>query len=187
MSKRSFLPTALLALAGCTGAGLKPMPERLAPEQQQAHDYGWAHLVALGPQVERTALLDAILTTSSWHSGVDRLYLYSTTWVGRTQVVMETHFDRALPDQDSFTVTFLDEHDRVLRRDAFTPAELDDAICLYMTPEGDIPDETPEALEIRVARLAEKNARLQRVTEVFPQLPEAVDGVPEPPALKAQR
>lgn len=174
------LTVVVTALTGCGTFGVKPIPVRLSEAGQQRYEYGWDHLVALGPQVGRTALLDTLLIGQAWHMGVDRLYLRSEKQVGDVRVVMETQFDRALPEDDMFAVTFYDAEDRVERREVFTPAEFDDALALYQTPTGDVENETPAEREQRLARLAERDARLMRVSEVFPAPPEPPEAEVDP-------
>lgn len=162
-------------LSGCALFGVKPLPQRLSEEGQQRCDYGWRHFVAQCNDVEHTAVLDALLLTQAWHAGVDRLYLRSEKQVGDVLVVMETTFERDLPDDDAFSVTFYDVNGEVLRQERFTSAEIDAAIALYQTSEGEIENETPEEHEARLVRLAERNARLQRASEVFPAPPEEAE------------
>ena len=167
-----LLTTASVLLSGCASFGVKPMPQRLCEEEQKRYEFGWDHLVALGPQVEHTALLDTILVGRAWHEGVDKLVLHSEKRVGEIRVVMETQFDRSSPEDDIFSVAFYDAQGRILRQDRFTPAEIDDAVALYLTPDGQVENETPAEREQRLARLAERAGRLQRVEEVFPTPPE---------------
>jgi hypothetical protein len=162
------LVTALL-LPGCTGFSVKPMPDRLDQESQDACDYGWQHLVASGPEVGRQALLDAILMYQLWHRGVDRLHLRGEKQAGSTLVVMESDFDRADPDGDVFTVSFIDAQRGLLRREEFAAADVDAAIRLYMTADGDVEGESAAERQERLTHLAEKQARLEHVAQVFPQ------------------
>lgn len=168
-------------LTGCMPTfGVVPMSERLDAERQQRYDYGWDHFVPLAPGAERSAILDTILLTQGWHTSVDRLYLISEKQVGGVVVVMQTRFDRSRPDEDVFSVTLYDQQrDVVLRLEEFTSDEIDEAVALYQTPEGDIENETPEERAERLARVEEKNARLRRVEELFPQPPNG-DVVPGP-------
>lgn len=174
------LTVVVTALTGCGTFGVKPIPVRLGEAGQQRYEYGWEHLVALGPEVDRTALLDTLLMGQVWHMGVDRLHLRSEKQVGDVRVVMETQFDRALPEEDMFAVTFYDAQGRIERREIFTPAEFDDALALYQSPTEDVENETTAEREQRLARLAELQSRLGRVSEVFPAPPEPPESDVEP-------
>lgn len=160
----------LVSVAGCTLA-VKPMPTRLAAEEQQACDDGWQRLVDAGGELEHTTLLDTVLLMQLWHHGVDRLQLRSEKQVGDALVVMETGFDRADPDGDVFVVTFYDAQQRMIRQEAFASNELDAAVALYMTPEGEIEGESEAERQERKARLAERDERWARVRQVFPPPP----------------
>jgi hypothetical protein len=168
-------------LTGCNAPfGIVPMPQRLDPGQQQRYEYGWDHFVQLAPTVERGAILDTLLFSQGWYTGVDRLYLVSEKQVGDVVVIMQSRFDRSRPDEDLFSVTFYDQkRDVVVRLEEFTPGEMQEAYDLYLTPEGESECESPEARAERMARLEEKNARLRRVEELFPQPPQA-EPAPEP-------
>lgn len=172
MNGRLAIVSAVLVLGGCTGLAVKPMPERLAAQQQQAYDYGWQHLTTEQSEVDRTALLDTILVGQLWHQGVDRLQLRSEKQVGDVLVVMETDFDRADPDGDVFVVTFYDAQQRMLRQEAFASEEMDAAVALYMTPDVEIEGESEAERQERKARLAERDERWARVQQVFPRPPE---------------
>jgi hypothetical protein len=177
MNGRFAIVSAVLALGGCTGLAVKPMPERLAAEEQQAYDYGWQHLTTMQSEVDRTALLDTILVGKLWHQGVDRLQLRSEKQVGDVLVVMETDFDRADPEGDVFVVSFYDTQQRVLRQEAFAAGELDAAVALYMTLEGEIEGEREAERQEREARLVERDERWARVRQVFPRPPVPGDGL----------
>ena len=168
--------TLFVAATGCSGLSVKPMPERLNQKSQQACDSGWQHIVAGEAAVERQALLDAILVHQVWHRGVDRLHLRSEKQVGNTLVIMESDYDRADPDGDVFTVSVIDAQRGLLRREEFSAADVDAAICLYMTPDGDIEGESAAERQDRLARLAEKQARLERALQVFQKPAESPDG-----------
>ena len=174
MVMRHLIGSVLMLLtSGCACFSIKPMPDRLSDEAQRQLDYSWEHLVAHEADVERTTLLDVVLVMQAWHQGVDRLYLRSEKHVGNMLVIMETDFDRADPDGDVFAVSFLDPSGDVVRRETFTPAELDDTLCLFMTPEGEVEGETAADREQRLARVAEKQVRWARVQQVFPPPPTA--------------
>lgn len=181
-SRIALLLLGCALLPGCALFGVKPIPQRLTAEGQQRYDYGWQHFVAQGNNVEHTAMLDALLLTQAWHAGVDRLHLRSEKQVGDVRVVMETTFERDLPDDDAFSVTFYDARGRVLRQEHFSSGEMDEAIALfYHTPEGEIENEAPEEHQARLVRLAERESRLQSVSEVFPMPPEEVEEMqPQP-------
>lgn len=171
------MAVALAFLPGCSFLDGKPMPERLSEEAQARCDYGWEYFVANQPVVEHATLLDTMLMRQVWHRGVDRLYLRSEKQAGDVLVVMETRFERIRPDGDDFSVTLFDTSGRTLRAERFTRQEIEAAIELVGTPsvEDVLPDETPEEYEARMARLAELQARMQRVHEVFPLPPDPND------------
>lgn len=175
-SRLTLLALGCVLLPGCALFGVKPMPQRLDEGAQQRCDYGWQHLVAQGDEVEHTDMLDVLLLTQVWHVGVDRLYLRSEKQVGDVRVVMETTFEHDLPDDDAFSVTFYDVNGQVLRQERFTAGEMDEAIALfYQTADGEVENETPAEREVRLARVAERDFRLQRAMELFPAPPEETE------------
>jgi len=69
-------------------------------------------------------------------------------------------------------VSFYDTQQRVLRQEAFAAGELDAAVALYMTLEGEIEGEREAERQERKARLVERDERWARVRQVFPRPPE---------------
>jgi len=183
--RAGLLVIAATLTTGCAVFGIKPIPVRLSEEDQAHWDVAWEHMVSLGDEVDHTTLLDVLLWKEVWHAGVDHFYLRSEKLVGDVHVVMETRFDRTLPDEDVFIVTFYDLDGRLLRQDYFAPPEMDEAIALYQTPDEDehVSDETPEQREVRMLRLVEREARMRRLAEVFP-LPEEPEEPEEPVGME---
>jgi hypothetical protein len=189
MGMRRVVAVAMLALVllcGCRGLGVKPMPDRLGDDEQQAQDYGWQQLVARGATVDRQTLLDVVLLHQLYHVGVDHLYLVSERQVGKVRVVMESQFERQHPEADTFVVRFLDDHEQMLRQDVFTSDELDAAVALYMTAEGESEGETAPERAARQARVREKQARLKAAEEAFPPPPGQPASVPPPFGIVVQ-
>lgn len=186
MSRVFIFSTLVLSLnVGCIGQFV-PIPERLSDEQQVKLTRSWDHMVSMGDEVDWTTLADAVMLHRLWHVGVDALELRSVKNVPTGQVVMETHFDRSKPDEDSFTVTYLDTRGQAYRSTSYSASELRSLADDYLVSDRDkIPEETDEAYADRMARVSEMNARRARVQEVFPPPPEEVndnspDVVPEP-------
>lgn len=178
MTKCACLAVGLLLLAGCTGLGVKPMPEPLSPEAQQRYEYGWEHLVASVESADRVTLLDTILLAQLWHAGVDRLSLVAEKEVGDVTVVMQSHYLRTAPEEGTFSVAFVAADGTILREEVYAVWEMDDAINLVMTPEDDIENESPEERAVRQARLLEKERRLGAVSALFPEPPTSDEADP---------
>lgn len=170
---------------GCHGLSTKPMPERLSDEQQREYDYGWDQLVAQRSAAERETLLDALLLSQAWHAGVDRFQLVAEKDIGDITVVMESTFLRELPDEDTFTVTFLNPSGAVLRSETYAGVELDAAVSAYLVDdEPDLQEgETLEQYADRMRRVAERDRRVAAARALFPAPPEAAEDTSsmEPP------
>lgn len=176
--------------AGCNGLGVKPMPDRLGEEQQLVQDYGWAHLLLLGDEVDRQALMDAVLMKQLWHRGVDSLRMVSERQVDDVLIVMESRFDRASPDGDEFVITFYDAAGMPFRAERYSGDELDAAMALYMSgfshpPDGSDGDLSPGELDQQELARLELESRLARMEEIFPEPEFAVpDGRPTAPGYR---
>ncbi len=173
-SNASWIALFLSTLAGCNGLGVKPMPERLGEEEQLVQDDGWAHLLLLGDEVDRQALMDAVLMKQLWHRGVDTLRMVSERQVDDVLIVMESRFDRASPDGDEFVITFYDAAGMPFRMESYSGDELNAAMALYMSgfrqpPDGGDADLSPGELEQHELARLELESRLARVEEIFPE------------------
>jgi hypothetical protein len=155
----------LLILGGC-GPLTQPMVERLPPEEQKHVDDAWQNMFSPPDRLDRTLLLDVLITQQAHQRGVDRLDLVSEKCVGKGRAVMTVRFDRQHPEFDEFTIAYLDDQGRELRRERYSSAEIQERIHLLFRPS--IPESQPvdwqryeEQEKLRQARMNEIEAATQ--------------------------
>jgi hypothetical protein len=173
----------LLAALGVGAGGLigcgplsRPIPERLADEDQKQVDDAWTRALTPVGKPDRQTWLDVFVTTQAYETGVDSLTFRSEKkWAGG-RVVMEVHYDRAKPAGDRFEVTVYDAAGKALRRERYSRDEVrqtyDDLNLPGVPPKGSTPDPPGVA-----ARRAAQEARLKRIEGIIPKPDQ-----PKPPA-----
>lgn len=109
---------------GCTGPLTKPMVDRLNEETQQQVDEAWLNMLTPPDRLDRTLLLDVILSMELHQLGVDHLQMVSQKRVGDGLVLMEVRYDRANPTFDEFSISFIDARGDEVRRERFTREEV---------------------------------------------------------------
>ena len=105
---RLVLVAVCLFVVGCHGPLTKPMVDRLDEETQQKVDDAWLNMFTPPDRLDRTLLLDVILSGQLHQYGVDYLRLVSEKHVGDGLVVMEVRYDREDPAFDEFSVSYVD-------------------------------------------------------------------------------
>lgn len=169
---RLVLVAVCLFVVGCHGPLTKPMVDRLDEETQQKVDDAWLNMFTPPDQLDRTLLLDVILSGQLHQYGVDYLRLISEKHVGDGLVVMEVRFDREDPAFDEFSVSYVDNEGYEVRRERFTREEVEEEIRFLLTQEevtDDMDAETREAVELRIA---EREARMEEIQAVLAPLQE---------------
>ncbi|MCB9857461.1 MAG: hypothetical protein H6818_17405 [Phycisphaerales bacterium] len=166
-----LLSLAILA-AGCNGPLTKPMIDRLDENSQAKIDEVWENMVAPPNQLDRTLLLDVILSAQLYQHGVDSMRFVSEKTVGDGLVVMEIRFDREDPLFDEFSVSYIDRRGRELRRERYSRDDIDKEINLlfdeavHVSPaESDSESELTEELKQRQAERMERMEAIQSVLE----------------------
>ncbi len=129
----AFLSVATL-LAGC-GPMTHPMVSRLTEDEQAQVDEAWTQMFLPPERLDRSLLLDVLLSFELHQVGVDRLALVSEKRVGQGRVIMTVNFDRASPAFDEFTIAYVDEAGCELRRERYTSAEIMDRLA-FLFGEG---------------------------------------------------
>lgn len=117
-----------LPATGCHGPLTKPMVDRLDDQTQAKVDDAWSNLFAPPDRLERTLLLDAIISAQLYQLGVDSLHMISEKRVGDGLVMMEVQYCRDFPALDEFSVTCVDHAGMEVRRERFTRADVQDRI-----------------------------------------------------------
>jgi hypothetical protein len=148
------------------------MVDRLDEETQQKVDDAWLNMFTPPDRLDRTLLLDVILSGQLHQYGVDYLRLVSEKHVGDGLVVMEVRYDREDPAFDEFSVSYVDNEGYEVRRERFTREEVEEEICFLLTQEevtDDMDAETREAVELRIA---EREARMEEIQAVLAPLQE---------------
>lgn len=115
----------LIACGGC-GPLTMPMPARLDARHQSQVDEAWGRALTPPDHLDQQELLDALLTSSAYQVGVDRLAFRSEKWCDAGLVVMEINFDRLLPEADQFTVTLFDHGGRIARQEQYGRAQIEE-------------------------------------------------------------
>ncbi len=155
----------LLGMAGCQGPLTLPVVERLEPESQNTVDQSWLNMLSPPERLDRSLLLDVLVTNYFHQRGVDRLNLTSEKDVWGGRVIMTVYYDRAHPAFDNFTVAFIDAQGYERRRERFTFEEVKARAAGLFVPTSE-PSTRPAvtAAEIEQQRKAEEEmaARLAR-------------------------
>lgn len=174
----SVLALSLIILVGCGPMGNAPLPARLEAEEQKKIDEGWEKALAPVDHLDRQAMLDALIVTQAYQTGVDRLTFRSEKKFSRGLVVMEINFDRAKPDDDRFDVIVQDSNGKELRRLRYTRPEieatgrdLNHPIFSRQRP-ADAPPLDPEDAQ----KYQEVQKRLAAVENLFPKPDEPKPG-----------
>lgn len=179
LSLKSIAAIGLLVVAAC-GPIIVPMGHRLTPDQQQVVDQSWQRALAADEELGRQGWLDLMVSSFAFEYGVDRFHFTSEKQVDDRLVTMEIWFDREKPDADAFEVTVFDAERKILRKERYNRAEVEESITA-MYPQGQpadgiVTDEWKKEEARRVARRA-------RVQKIFPE-PKRSDwlDVGDPPA-----
>ncbi len=167
---RCLLMLLLMSIVGCHGPLTKPMIDRLDEKGQAKIDEVWENMLIPPDALDRTLLLDVILSAQLYQHGVDSLRLTSEKAVGEGLVVMEIRFDREEPLFDEFSVSYVDRRGRELRRERYSRDEINEEIDLMIQDRRDshhalnAEDEVAEELGDHEAMRKE---RMQAIHEVL--------------------
>lgn len=163
---RVLLSTICLFAVGC-GPLTKPMVDRLDEETQQKVDDAWVNMLTPPERLDRTLLLDVILSGQLHQFGVDYLRLVSEKHIGLGLVVMEVRYDREDPAFDEFTVTYLDSEGYEVRRERFTREDVEERIDFLFSPILLSEDMDPELRQEMELLAAEREARQEVIEAVL--------------------
>ena len=169
---RLMLVAICLLPVGCHGPLTKPMVDRLDEETQEKVDDAWLNMFTPSDRLDRTLLLDVILSGQLHQYGVDYLRLISEKHVGDGLVVMEVRYDREDPAFDEFSVSYVGAEGYETRRERFTREEVEEEIRFLFASEevtDDMDADTRAAVELRIA---EREARMEEIQAVLTPLQE---------------
>lgn len=126
-----WLAAVLASAGGCLGPLSTPMVYRLDEKEQAAVDQSWTNILDKSASVDHTLLLDVLLWSGLYQFGIDRLEFRSEKDLPEGLVIMEVSFDRSLPANDRFAVTFIpaDGTDRWTER--YTREEVDERTAYF--------------------------------------------------------
>jgi len=130
---RSVALSALVGIGGC-GPLTVPMVQRLEEKDQQQIDEAWSCMLSPPDRLDRTVLLDTIISFQLYQLGVDSLRMVSDKSVDGGTVVMEVRFDRGEPDHDEFTFVYRDARGRDVRRESYTRSEVEERVKVLFEP-----------------------------------------------------
>jgi hypothetical protein len=150
------------------------MVDRLDEAAQHKVDDAWSHMLLPPDRLERTLLLDCIISAELHQFGVDRLHFVSEKEVADGRIVMEVQFDRAAPEFDEFSVTYVDRDGREARRERFAHEEVKQRIEFLYMREDVCEDMDPQEKQQVERRNAERERRLEEIREALGPL--KVDG-----------
>lgn len=171
----------LLTVVAC-GPIIVPMGHQLTSDQQKVVDESWQRAIVADEELGRQGWLDLMVRSFAFEYGVDRFHFTSEKQVDDRLVTMEVWFDRERPDDDAFEVTMFDAERKILRKERYSRADVEESIAaMYpqvriQPADGIVTDEWKKEEERRVAR----RARVQRIFPE-PKRPDWMD-VSEPPA-----
>lgn len=155
------LSVLLLIVGGC-GPLTGPMVERLPAEAQEQVDGIWQNIFSPPGRLDRTLLLDVLISIQAHQRGVDRLDMVSEKRVGEGRVIMIIRFDREHPEFDEYTITYTDERGREVRRERYTPQEIQQRFeFLYGRPS--VTDGTREISKEDRERCRAVEARMKEI------------------------
>lgn len=178
-----YLLVPLIAFAaGCNGPLTKPMIDRLDEKSQAKIDEVWENMVTPPDQLDRTLLLDVILSAQLYQHGVDSMRFVSEKTVGDGLVVMEIRFDREEPLFDEFCVSYIDRRGRELRRERYSRDDINDEIQILFeaAAEGGVdPDADVEMTDEMKERRAIRMERMEAIQGVLEPMNRSDDDVAE--------
>jgi hypothetical protein len=166
----------------CHGPLTKPMVDRLDEKTQARVDDAWTIMFTPPDKVDRTLLLDVILSGQLHQFGVDYLRLVSEKYAGDGLVVMEIRFQRDDAASDEFSVTYLDSQGYEIRCERFTREDVQDRVDFLFSPI--VVDETspPEWREEMELLAAEREARQEEIQALLAPIFAEEDGAAEAPS-----
>jgi hypothetical protein len=121
MRSATFIVFAFLAGCGPLNA---PMVQRLSEEEQQQIEDSWRNMLTPPDRLDRTLLLDTVITYQLHQLGVDFLRMTSEKQVEGGLVVMEVRYDRSDPAFDEFEIALVDSEGYEIRRERYTHEEV---------------------------------------------------------------
>ena len=147
------------------------MIDRLDENSQAKIDEVWENMVTPPDNLDRTLLLDVILSAQLYQHGVDSMRFVSEKTVGDGLVVMEIRFDREEPLFDEFCVSYIDRRGRELRRERYSRDDINDEIQILfdsaaeLGAEPDVDVEMTDEMKERRAIRMERMEAIQAVLE----------------------
>jgi hypothetical protein len=153
----------LVFILGCRGPLNAPMVTRLPPEDQQQVDDAWRNMLTPVDRLDRTLLLDVLLTGYYYQLGVDRLDMTAVKRVSPYRVVMEIHYDRDEPEFDAFTVAVLSADGREVRHERYSREDVEGRLSHMYLAEAHVQVLVDEEKADRATLTAEQRAELERL------------------------
>lgn len=155
---------------GC-GPLQRPLPLRLDDEGQKAVDEAWDKVMARVDRFDNQTLLDILIVTQAYQTGVDKLEYRSEKRFSGGMVVMEIRYDRSAPKEDRFEVKVVDGEGKVIRRERYEREQIektDEELVrkpVYLRAKKEKGIASPDDLK----KLEALEARLAGIGAVFPK------------------
>lgn len=116
----------LLFSVGCRLGEMGPMPMRLDVETQHEINQMWQNALTPANRLDRDLLMDVLLKYAMYWHGVDRVRATAEKDFVGGRVVMDLNYDRNLsPENDTFSVTVVNDLNQVLRIERYNRSEID--------------------------------------------------------------
>ena len=109
----------VFALAVGCGPMQRPLPPRLDDEAQKSVNDGWEKALAPVGRLDNQAILDLLIVTQAYQTGIDKLEFRSEKRFSGGTVVMTILYDRSTPKDDRFEVKVVDAAGKVLREERY--------------------------------------------------------------------
>ena len=161
----------LIAFAVGCGPMQAPLPARLDDEAQKTVNDAWEKALTPVGQFDNQALLDILIVSQAYQTGVDKLEFRSEKRFSGGIVIMEVRYDRSAPKDDRFEVQVVDPAGKVLRQERYEREQIERTNKELLHEEANLRKKkdqgtaTPDELK----QLAALEARIAAIEAVFPK------------------
>ena len=161
----------LFALTVGCGPMQTPLPTRLDDEGQKSVNDAWEKVLERVDRYDNQALLDMLIVTQAYQTGVDKLELRSEKRFSGGIVIMEIRYDRSAPKEDRFEVKVVDAAGKVLREERYEREQIEKTDKVLIREYNFLRDKKArgQASPDELKKLAGIEARLATIEKVFPK------------------
>lgn len=134
-TRKTLLVIALFA--GC-GPTTHPMVIRPTPEQQEHINEVWNNMLTPHDRLDRTLLLDVLITNQMHQLGVDELELTSYKQTENGWITMRIRYDREYPDEDEFEFVYEDNAGIELCHHVYSREEIEERLAFLFGVDSNL-------------------------------------------------